>query len=145
MKIANLLLLIGVFATLLASCDSGPQPVVTATPAPVPTALEAVTPSAVPATSTPVATETPCYTPTITGKLNLLPLPGIVRDPAGMVMFQGRLYVAGSRSNYVGVIENGQLSSVFASGSGPSAFAADEGAGKLFVLNADERYVGVHQ
>jgi YVTN family beta-propeller protein len=143
MKIANLVILIGVFAALLAGCDNSPRPARTATPAPVATALDAATPSTVPTSPAPVATETACTTPAVTGKLNLLPLPGIVRGPAGMVMFQGRLYVAGSRSNNVGVIDNGQLSSVFATGGGSRDLVADEAAGKLFVLNVDELSVSM--
>jgi YVTN family beta-propeller protein len=143
MKKSNLLLLIGAFAALLAGCDNSPRPALTATPAPVATAVVAATPSTVPTNPPPVATETPCTSPAVTGKLNLLPLPGIVRGPAGMAMFQGHLYVAGSRSNNFGVIDNGQLSSVFATGEGPSALAADEATGKLFVLNAGEMSVSM--
>lgn len=137
--------LVIVCITLLATaagCDSSPQLALTATPAAVPTATS-VAPTATSSSAPSAPTETPCTTPSVTSHLNLLPLPGSVRGTTGMTMLQGHLYVAGTRSNNVGVIENGQLSKVFPVFTGPSALAADDGLGRLFVLNSADLTVSM--
>jgi YVTN family beta-propeller protein len=65
----------------------------------------------------------------------LLPLPAAVRDPIGLAMLQGRLYVAGRVSGNLGVIENDRLQSVLPAGDSSAALAADESLGALFVLD----------
>jgi hypothetical protein len=121
----------------VAGCDNGPQPSPTAIPARAPTALFADTPSAVPANPAPIVKEAVCTTPEVTGKLNLLTLPGILDEPVAMAMLKARIYVAGKTSNTIGVIENSQLTKVIPTGPGQRALIADEVLGKLFVLHGD--------
>ncbi len=129
-KSLSLLCLLGLLASLL-GCDAAPTP-------PIDVSTPTVSSATPTATATAMSVPTvACTTPAVVGQLNLLPLPSVVRTPTAMLMFNGRMYVAGSRSNNIGVIENGHLSRAFSVGEGPIALVADEALGKLFVLHAD--------
>ncbi len=127
----SILCLLGLIASLL-SCDNAPPPPIDLA---TPTATRLLPSlSAVPTGEPTLA----CTTPSLVGKLNLMPLPGNVRGPLSLALFKGRLYVAGKLSNNLGVVENDQLTRVVPVGAGPIALFADEALGKLFVLNAKE-------
>ncbi len=81
---------IGLIASL-ASCGGVPRP--SGTPAASPFAVDTPSPSPVPVYTVEPASPTPssCASPSIVGKLDLLPLPATVREPVSMARWRPQL------------------------------------------------------
>ncbi|MBI5877841.1 MAG: hypothetical protein HZB53_09335 [Chloroflexi bacterium] len=94
-------------------------------------------------TFTTPAAATTCTVPAFSEQIALTSLPGTVRYPRWLAMLNDRLYVTNRVSNSLAVVEAEKLTQIVPLNAAPSLITADERAGRLYVMNENERSISL--